>query len=216
MWEWRVFFPEEKKDSIPFQKKIKDLVHSSPLEERYDYYYLINDSKLGLKERGPVKSYLYKPKLELKLLLDQINCGPELWAKPIKESVNRAIEQKEGLGTEEIITILSKYHDRKEMLLSNKIDFIINQFRNKEVWRFETKKSRKQQSASIRVNNQNINVSVEYTELILENSSWVSIQFKSFSLDAVQSFVNQYFLGNQEFVMGYPEFLLKVISKISS
>jgi len=205
MWEWRLFFPEEEKEDIPFYNKIKSIVESSPLETRFDYYYLINDDKIGLKERGPPNSIHYEPKLELKIQLTKSNWGGEHWIKPIKLPIKGIINQNEGLDKKKIISLLTKFQKDHNNKLNNQIEFIINEFYKKTIPRIKTKKYRKQIPIAIK----NQIITVEHTKIILKDEVWETFEIEGSVMDSVQSFVKEHITLKKGLVMGYPEFLLR-------
>jgi hypothetical protein len=209
MWEWRIFFQNNQKDSISSYDDIKSIVQPSSLETRYDYYYLIDDHSIGLKERGPSHSGLYHPKLELKIRTDQQTLGCEYWLKPIREYTSKPIDQSKGLEPEEITTILNSYTSKYNQTLNNYIAIIIEYITSSEIIRFETKKYRKQVPFAVRIERRSYPLTIELTKIELLDEVWETIEIEGSHIEAVEYFVKEYFPEKLPFVMGYPHFLLE-------
>ncbi|NHJ49874.1 MAG: hypothetical protein FK733_18925 [Asgard group archaeon] len=210
MWEFRVFFQEKQKNSLSYYKKVIDFVQSMPTESRTDYYYIVNDYSIGLKNRGVIlKSD--KPKLELKVLKDRTSTGCEYWLKPIRHIISESFDLSVGLRSEALIEILRNYKENRKQFLINKIDVIIQQLSNSEIIRLDVKKDRKQASYGITINNQNHLLALELTDIEVQKEKWITISVEGFSKIAIEHIAQQYLNEKNLFIMGYPQFLIEKI-----
>ncbi|MHA2502281.1 MAG: hypothetical protein ACXAE3_05385 [Candidatus Kariarchaeaceae archaeon] len=79
MYEWRVFSEKNLETYLPVSLNFE----IAPTEKRKDYYYDFGNEMYGLKERIGDAETDFRPRLELKVMLDREENGSEYWVKAI-------------------------------------------------------------------------------------------------------------------------------------
>ena len=147
IWEWRIFYWKESFNLWDRLKqkfdKIDEVLEKETTKQRTDYYFDIQNPMFGLKERGNYRENEYKPKLELKI---RLNIDPdtkaELWAKSVSKKVSATVNEKSGLSSDTIVTLL-----KEEMIqhpdYSDHLDNVIKLLQVHGINRIRVEKDRK-------------------------------------------------------------------------
>ena len=207
MWEWRIFFKEDFSNEFELSSEFEKKINNNPLEIRTDYYYDLSRPDIGLKERGSSQGKVFRPILELKVLLQKKQWGAELWKKFINYPINKSIDPDKGLSIYDIIEILQ--YERDKIPMGVKIEPIISNLEKKTQNRIPVKKERVQMNDVYRFNHSRSKFKLERTKVHILGENWQTICIESPNSELLRDFVRNQVLNIPDNVMGgYPEFIL--------
>ncbi len=208
MWEWRVFTREMHSKELTLSKEYRKKLLNADPEHRTDYYYDLSVPELGLKERGGEHPREFKPKLELKILLEKTDWGAELWEKCIKYHVSKSINPKQGLNLNDIVEILKQ--QQKNSPYEEKIDLIISKLAKGKPKRVKIEKSRFQIKGIYKFDHSSSFFKLERTKVKMLRKVWYSICIESSNSQLLTEFIENQILNIPKvFTGGYPEFITK-------
>ncbi|MBD3255337.1 MAG: hypothetical protein GF383_09605 [Candidatus Lokiarchaeota archaeon] len=211
MWEWRIFLELDKVNENFLDQTLRDKLNSAFLEQRIDFYYNLKEANFGLKERGKMNHKVFLPKLELKLLIDRVGWGAELWEKCVKIQVKKSINPFIGLSREFIIENLTLASRSLHQKYSKDIHRIKRLFENSDIRRVEVKKKRRK--IDIKdiprdpIISNKITLSFEKAEISILKQSWITYEIESNNLSVLRNFLAKNQLSQRGLVMGYPKFI---------
>lgn len=206
MWEWRIFFKETYSNELKFSREYREKLDNSSAEQRTDYYYDLSLPQLGLKERGSSHEKMFKPILELKVLLEGKDWGAELWKKIIKYPISKSTNPDQGLARNDIIEILE--YEKKGSPLEDKIELIIGTLKERAPTRVKVQKNRAQIKDVYRFNHSRSMFKLERTHVNIFEKDWYSVCIESPNAQLLRQFIKNQILNIPERILaGYPSFI---------
>jgi hypothetical protein len=206
LWEWRIFFQNDLPSKLA--RFIGNNIKSANfVENRLDFYYSFNDPNIGLKERGFDGSSRFKPILELKIRLEQVEGKIEYWLKRLKIPIEIEVDSNIGIEKSYMSELLEKEMKEEINQFKQYYEGLLSKFKEGKYERIKIHKSREMIASKI----PNFGYfKVERTLLEIKKDKWNTIAFETSDSKKLRVLVKKFEPLNDIFIMGYPEFIQKV------